>query len=573
MKAMKINQVMNTLIACSIAVFSLIGITLSAQNIFKNPILKSNFYIEPNVGLSQYYGDLNGKKLWNQYPRFAFGFVLGYKISPIFGLQGQFLKTNLYSKRPDQNMVFSSRLWDCGLNLTVDINEVLAEYIPDFNEKTLLKFYFYSGAGISSFKSKLNDLESGELLKKHAVVQHKFFLPLGAEAVYKLNNNFSVNLEYGDHTIFGGTNLDFTDKVKKNNDHYSYASVGLQIRIGVKDTDNDGVIDKDDLCPGLYGKAELAGCPDHDNDGIADKDDLCPDVAGGIEFNGCPDKDGDGVIDREDDCPNVAGLKQLHGCPDKDNDGIADIFDKCPDVPGKNEFSGCPDRDGDGVIDQDDKCPDVSGRKELAGCLDSDGDGIIDSQDACPLAAGKKELSGCPDRDGDGIADKDDVCPDIKGLVAFSGCPDTDGDGVPDNKDNCPNVPGVISNNGCPRLIVKEKEPEIAFMKIVYFDPGSTAVIQTYRNTIILDEIAEYMKSHPKSILLATGYEDANEAEYKNFHLSEKRTDYISNYLNKKGISNSRIKKIFLGKKNPVADNGTAEGRTLNRRVELKVTK
>jgi hypothetical protein len=68
---------------------------------------------------------------------------------------------------------------------------------------------------------------------------------------------------------------------------------------------------------------------DTDGDGIFDKDDACPDVAGLKEFNGCPDTDGDGIQDSADSCPDVAGLAALNGCPDTDGDGIADKDDEC----------------------------------------------------------------------------------------------------------------------------------------------------------------------------------------------------------------------------------------------------
>jgi hypothetical protein len=69
---------------------------------------------------------------------------------------------------------------------------------------------------------------------------------------------------------------------------------------------------------------------DTDGDGIYDKDDACPEVAGLKEFNGCPDTDGDG-IHSADACPDVFGLAALNGCPDTDGDGIADN-DACPDI-------------------------------------------------------------------------------------------------------------------------------------------------------------------------------------------------------------------------------------------------
>ncbi|NIJ43722.1 outer membrane protein OmpA-like peptidoglycan-associated protein [Wenyingzhuangia heitensis] len=145
--------------------------------------------------------------------------------------------------------------------------------------------------------------------------------------------------------------------------HFQH-SVSLVIKFGAKDTDSDGIVDKDDLCPNIVGKKELQGCPDMDGDGIADKDDACPEYAGTAATNGCPDADGDGVIDSKDKCPNQAG--KLGGCPDADGDGFADDKDKCPNLAGK--FNGCPDSDNDGLADNVDKCPNVKGPKYNNGC-------------------------------------------------------------------------------------------------------------------------------------------------------------------------------------------------------------
>lgn len=146
--------------------------------------------------------------------------------------------------------------------------------------------------------------------------------------------------------------------------------VGLTFKFGGKDTDGDGIYDKDDECPNDAGLAIFNGCPDSDGDGIEDRKDECPYDAGLPEFNGCPDTDGDGIPDKDDACPEVAGLKSLNGCPDTDGDGVADKDDACPEVAGPKENRGCPwpDRDGDGVADKDDKCPDVAGPASNNGC-------------------------------------------------------------------------------------------------------------------------------------------------------------------------------------------------------------
>jgi len=151
--------------------------------------------------------------------------------------------------------------------------------------------------------------------------------------------------------------------------HFQH-SAGLVIKFGGKDTDGDGIYDKDDACPDVPGLAQFNGCPDSDGDGIEDSKDDCPNEAGLAEFNGCPDSDGDGVPDKDDACPTVPGLKEYKGCPDTDGDGVPDNTDKCPTVAGPAANGGCPwpDRDGDGVPDKDDQCPDKVGTVANNGC-------------------------------------------------------------------------------------------------------------------------------------------------------------------------------------------------------------
>ncbi len=145
---------------------------------------------------------------------------------------------------------------------------------------------------------------------------------------------------------------------------------GLTFKFGGKDTDNDGIYDKDDACPEVAGLPEFKGCPDTDKDGIQDSEDGCPEEAGTKELNGCPDTDGDGIINSEDACPEDKGTKMMNGCPDADGDGVADKNDNCPTVAGAKDNAGCPwpDTDGDGVADKDDKCPTVAGTVANNGC-------------------------------------------------------------------------------------------------------------------------------------------------------------------------------------------------------------
>lgn len=144
-----------------------------------------------------------------------------------------------------------------------------------------------------------------------------------------------------------------------------------------RDTDADGIPDKNDVCPNEYGRALTAGCPDADEDGVPDRDDACRYRKGPASWKGCPDSDGDGLPDHEDQCPDKAGYAEDKGCPlsDRDSDAVPDRADKCPELYGLPHFQGCPDTDGDGVPDPDDKCPNEKGDVLYNGCTD----GVISS--------------------------------------------------------------------------------------------------------------------------------------------------------------------------------------------------
>ena len=169
-----------------------------------------------------------------------------------------------------------------------------------------------------------------------AVGANHFTAAFGAGLNLWLTKNFGLGLQ-GD--------LVNTPGDKTNVPNFVQASASINFRFGNNDRDKDGIKDKDDACPDVFGLAQFQGCPDTDGDGIADKDDNCPEVAGPVENNGCPwpDTDNDGVLDKDDACPSVAGPAENKGCP-------------------------WPDTDGDGVLDKDDACPNVAGLKELNGC-------------------------------------------------------------------------------------------------------------------------------------------------------------------------------------------------------------
>ena len=199
------------------------------------------------------------------------------------------------------------------------------------------------------------------------------------------------------------------------------------------------------------------------------------------------DSDDDGVLDKNDECPEFKedrdGFEDEDGCPDIDNDGdgVKDVDDKCDglkeDMDGFQDGDGCPDpdNDNDGILDVDDHCPNTPGiwSKDPVerGCPDPDPDkdGVKGDADKCPNEPGRAVDNGCPnpDWDSDGITNTEDKCPEVKGVPLpnwpdDNGCPDTDGDGIPDSKDACVDKPGVASDDvakrGCPEEPKDDKD-------------------------------------------------------------------------------------------------------------------
>jgi len=291
---------------------------------------------------------------------------------------------------------------------------------------------------------------------------------------------------------------------------------------------------------------------------------------------------------------------------DSDHDGVVDKLDKCPETPKgvKVDKNGCPiDSDADGVPDYLDKCPNTpKGTKvDKKGCplpLDSDGDGIADDLDKCPNTPKgvKVDKNGCPiDTDGDGVPDYLDKCSNTPASVKVDsvGCPiDTDHDGVPDYLDKCADTPkGVkVDKNGCPdnsistkqeskTTIKKEIKPVInkqlssLFQKAfqgIKFESGNDIILASSKN--ILNQIAGVLKFNPKYLIEIRGFTDNVGKPEANKKLSEKRAQAVKKYFVRKGVEEARIKAVGYGNEFPIADNKTAKGRALNRRVEFIVT-
>jgi outer membrane protein OmpA-like peptidoglycan-associated protein len=85
----------------------------------------------------------------------------------------------------------------------------------------------------------------------------------------------------------------------------------------------------------------------------------------------------------------------------------------------------------------------------------------------------------------------------------------------------------------------------------------------------VLDSVARALVQHPELRAKAIGHTDSTGTAAFNQTLSVNRASAVTNYLMGQGIGAGRLQAEGRGSADPVGDNATAEGRALNRRVEL----
>jgi len=86
-----------------------------------------------------------------------------------------------------------------------------------------------------------------------------------------------------------------------------------------------------------------------------------------------------------------------------------------------------------------------------------------------------------------------------------------------------------------------------------------------------LDDLVSKMGGLNLEVIIAVGHTDSVGSDAYNQKLSVRRSEAVKAYLVSKGIEKNRVYTEGKGKKQPVADNKTAEGRAKNRRVEIEV--
>lgn len=166
------------------------------------------------------------------------------------------------------------------------------------------------------------------------------------------------------------------------------------------------------------------------------------------------------------------------------------------------------------------------------------------------------------DTDGDGVPDNLDKCPNTppRAPVDAVGCPlDSDGDGVPDYLDQCSDTPkgATVNSVGC------------WIIKGINFDYNKWDIKPQFYPA--LDQNVDILKENPGLKIEVQGHTDDIASEAYNMALSEKRAESAKAYMVSKGIEPERISTRGFGESHPIASNETPEGRSENRRIEIKI--
>jgi outer membrane protein OmpA-like peptidoglycan-associated protein len=103
----------------------------------------------------------------------------------------------------------------------------------------------------------------------------------------------------------------------------------------------------------------------------------------------------------------------------------------------------------------------------------------------------------------------------------------------------------------------------------IYFETGKAILRPESEDA--LNQVLRFLQNNPSIKLEISGHTDNTGSLRINQKLSRDRASAVVNYLVGKGIPQEKLESRGYADTQPVASNGTSEGRTQNRRVEFKV--
>jgi len=114
-----------------------------------------------------------------------------------------------------------------------------------------------------------------------------------------------------------------------------------------------------------------------------------------------------------------------------------------------------------------------------------------------------------------------------------------------------------------------DNELNVSVKNEVLFDFNSASLRSASRQS--LSDMADVFNRYSDTRISVEGFTDSVGSASYNERLSERRAANVANYLGNLGVRGSRINAVGYGESQPRASNSSANGRQLNRRVEIHV--
>lgn len=114
-----------------------------------------------------------------------------------------------------------------------------------------------------------------------------------------------------------------------------------------------------------------------------------------------------------------------------------------------------------------------------------------------------------------------------------------------------------------------EGEIQVRLTSDILFDVNSYALRSASRST--LQDLARNFSQYPDNFIDVEGHTDSSGTDAYNQRLSEQRAASVADYLIDQGVPARNVTVYGYGEARPKSSNDTAEGRQLNRRVEIHI--
>jgi outer membrane protein OmpA-like peptidoglycan-associated protein len=109
----------------------------------------------------------------------------------------------------------------------------------------------------------------------------------------------------------------------------------------------------------------------------------------------------------------------------------------------------------------------------------------------------------------------------------------------------------------------------VTFKSDVLFDTGASSLKPGAYQEI--NRVSQVLIQYPETRIMVAGHTDSDGSEAFNQDLSVRRAEAVRNALVAQGVATARITTMGFGESQPIADNSTAAGKQLNRRVVVTI--